>query len=243
MAVVEIDGRVFDWVDNKDPKSRDHTIRAALLAGDVPLRKSKARRPGPTLDQGREGACTGFGCAQLLNASPNMRKPAFQNPDGQRIYKRAQFLDEWHGEAYEGSSVNGAMKAAREMGYVASWKWVGAGSGMLADDIIDTLTKVGGIEFGTYWFDSMMRPLPNGRLEVDTSRPTQAGHAYHGATFHYKALEGEGRKKQELILVQNSWGADYGFTYYGQGGFVYIRLEDMLKLMVLGGEGAVPIKP
>jgi hypothetical protein len=40
-----------------------------------------------------------------------------------KLYKRAQLLDEWPGEDYEGTSVLAGVKAAQELGLVARYTW------------------------------------------------------------------------------------------------------------------------
>jgi hypothetical protein len=60
------------------------------------------------LDQGREGACTGYGLAGLINfqlASRGIRR--FVSP--RMLYEMARKYDEWPGEKYNGSSARGAM--------------------------------------------------------------------------------------------------------------------------------------
>jgi hypothetical protein len=67
------------------------------------------------LDQGREGACTGFALAAVINyhlANRNLINA--RNRDRavspRMIYEMARRYDEWPGEGYEGSSARGAMK-------------------------------------------------------------------------------------------------------------------------------------
>jgi len=61
------------------------------------------------LDQGSEGACTGFALAAVINFHLGARKvERLVSP--QMIYTLARRYDEWPGEDYEGSSARGAMK-------------------------------------------------------------------------------------------------------------------------------------
>jgi hypothetical protein len=67
------------------------------------------------LDQGEEGACTGFAMAAVINFQLGLRnlvtareKDRMVSP--RMIYEMARRYDEWPGEAYEGSSARGAMK-------------------------------------------------------------------------------------------------------------------------------------
>jgi hypothetical protein len=61
------------------------------------------------LDQGQEGACTGFALAGVIHFLLNMRRmPNQVSPF--MLYRLARHYDEWPGEDYEGSSARGAMK-------------------------------------------------------------------------------------------------------------------------------------
>jgi len=68
------------------------------------------------LDQGREGACTGYALAAVVNYHLHQQldggDEAPRYPvSPQMLYELARRYDEWPGEAYEGSSARGAMKA------------------------------------------------------------------------------------------------------------------------------------
>ena len=82
------------------------------------------------LDQGKEGACTGFGLAAVINylrweywvrdnvrarRSPNHGQPA-PKISPRMLYQNARLYDEWKGEDYEGSSCRGAMKGFHKHG-------------------------------------------------------------------------------------------------------------------------------
>ena len=61
------------------------------------------------LDQGSEGACTGYALAAVINyllRGRNVQRIA----SPRMLYELARRYDEWPGEAYEGSSARGAMK-------------------------------------------------------------------------------------------------------------------------------------
>ncbi|GAA3529256.1 C1 family peptidase [Zobellella aerophila] len=67
------------------------------------------------LDQGKEGACTGFGLAATINLLYR-----FQNKNHKvsprMLYELARRYDEWPGEDYEGSSCRGAIKGWKNTG-------------------------------------------------------------------------------------------------------------------------------
>ncbi len=72
----------------------------------------------PVLDQGREGACTGFGLATVANYLLLRRRVIPDNvPVSARMfYDLARRYDEWPGEDYSGSSARGAMKGWQKHG-------------------------------------------------------------------------------------------------------------------------------
>ena len=85
------------------------------------------------LDQGQEGACTGFALAAVVNYHLRQRTDGdAEQPDfpvsPHMLYALARRYDEWPGEAYEGSSARGAMKAwarhgaCRDVAWPPEWK-------------------------------------------------------------------------------------------------------------------------
>lgn len=105
--------RTFDRVVKFDERSRNFAI-IDTITPTTP--RSYTWRCPVNLDQGSEGACTGFAVAQEAAARPVMVKD-ITNAVAKQIYYRARQLDEWPGENYEGSSVLGAMKAGKEKGW------------------------------------------------------------------------------------------------------------------------------
>lgn len=79
----------------------------------------------PILDQGKEGACTGFGLATVANYLLRKRKvvpdPAPVSP--RMLYEMAKRYDEWTGENYSGSSARGAMKGWHKHGVCEAECW------------------------------------------------------------------------------------------------------------------------
>ena len=81
------------------------------------------------LDQGQEGACTGFGLACVINYLLWRRhlesgnNAPFDSVSPRMIYHLARFYDEWPGEDYDGSSCRGAMKAWHKHGVCTEKLW------------------------------------------------------------------------------------------------------------------------
>lgn len=101
------------------PDIRDRMYEPPL----IPLRPSIDPPVGPTiLDQGIEGACTGFALAATINHLLD------QKVDGLRVsprmlYEMAKLHDEWPGEAYSGSSCRGAIRGWANMGVCSDDLW------------------------------------------------------------------------------------------------------------------------
>ena len=95
------------------PDFRDKLYEATLVEvpPEVPLDEYRAVS-APILDQGQEGACTGFGLAAVANYLLRRRRvsPDQQPVSPRMLYEMARRYDEWPGENYSGSSARGAMK-------------------------------------------------------------------------------------------------------------------------------------
>ena len=67
------------------------------------------------LNQGSEGACTGFGLAAVINHLLAERGEA-RAVSARMLYEMAKKFDEWEGEGYSGSSCRGAVRGWNNMG-------------------------------------------------------------------------------------------------------------------------------
>lgn len=80
------------------------------------------------LNQGREGACTGFGLAAMINylywsQAKRVKAPVPDRVSPRMLYELARLYDEWDGEDYEGSSCRGAMKGWHKHGVCREALW------------------------------------------------------------------------------------------------------------------------
>ena len=80
------------------------------------------------LDQGTEGACTGFALSAVINFQLNQRnlinvRDRSRAVSPRMLYEMARRYDEWPGEKYEGSSARGAMKGWVAHGVCARTSW------------------------------------------------------------------------------------------------------------------------
>ena len=79
----------------------------------------------PILDQGAEGACTGFGLAAVAHYLLGTRSDDTEATrlSARMLYEMAKRYDEWQGEDYEGSSARGAMKGWHKHGVCSEPLW------------------------------------------------------------------------------------------------------------------------
>ncbi len=201
------------------------------------------------LDQGQEGACTGYGLAAVINYLRWIRS-GFQLASKDLVspwmlYHLARFYDEWQGESYEGSSCRGALKGWHKHGVCSESIWPSKPrSGVPAKDWEVEALKV---TLGVYY-----------RVTKDSITDMQAAIAEVGAIYVsadvHTGWGGSGlqdkplpKSHQELavitqkrevdsahafalvgynpdgFVVQNSWGPKWG-----SGGFALLPYTDWL---------------
>jgi hypothetical protein len=116
---------------------RDWYYQPSLISLPDTLVSCPQIKPAMVLDQGREGACTGFALAAVVNFL-RTRQQHTRLVSPRMLYELARRYDEWPGEAYEGSSARGAIKAWVKHGVClrASWKDHQHGIAHLTDAII-----------------------------------------------------------------------------------------------------------
>ncbi len=214
-----LDGRVMDTRrDSAD--FRDRIYQPALI------RIADRLIPDPDririLDQGQEGACTGFGLAAMvnyLNAGRGVDTPV----STRMLYEMAKRHDRWPGEDYDGSSVRGAMKGWHKNGVCTERDWpydparrsyfnrqrqeaalrfpLGAYYRVLKkrSDIHTALNESGAVLASASVHDGWSRVTRKGVIPDRYKRLTNGGHAF--------CLVGY---TEEGFLIQNSWGEDWG---------------------------------
>ena len=190
------------------------------------------------LDQGQEGACTGFGLAAVINyllwVRSSYKMTADEKVSERMIYHLARFYDEWPGEDYEGSSCRGALKGWHRHGVCRETLW----------PYRDGQGEVAFVAPGEEWeLDAVRRPLGvYYRIQRESVVDMQAaiwqtGAVYVSANVHdgwdiktvtkavcHEALpsvkpsrKGLGGHAFALVgyndvgfIVQNSWGKTWG---------------------------------
>jgi hypothetical protein len=224
-------GRLASW-DNQNAK---FPVRG-LLAPFAPKR-DRAWRLSLRLDQGNTSACTGNARTYDLAADPvplkNTNGRAFSEAFAQQLYNLAKTFDEWPGEDYDGSSVLGALKAAKSLGYIGEYRWA-----MSIDEVNQAVSNLGPVVMGTEWLDSMFDPDSNGLIKAEGS--SAGGHSYiiNAVNQSGKATVAPGRvvkvASEPIYRVTNSWGRTWGYD-----GTALLRQSDLADLLAADGEAAI----
>jgi len=172
------------------------------------------------LDQGTEGACTGFGLAAVINLL-HQRQGRDVKVSARMLYEMARRHDEWRGENYEGSSCRGAIKGWYHMGVCSETLWpydakkIGDLTITRAKDarahtlgayyrirknIVDmhaALNEVGAVYASANVHSGWMTPTSDGN--IPRRKQTEGGHAFAIVGYNDKGF-----------YVQNSWGPGWG---------------------------------
>lgn len=259
--------------DSVDLRDRQFMPAAFSLPDEYPGAKEVATylpaytKANLILDQGNEGACTGFGLACVINY---LRWVKAGNPktietvSPRMLYTLARRYDEYDGENYEGSSCRGAIKGWFNNGVCLEPDWP------YAPDKANPAkygfaTRATQNTLGVYY-----------RIDIKSITDMQAALAQHGAVFasafthdgwdrvpNVKKLP-KGHKDIPVIdfngkpskdgghafaivgfnnagfLIQNSWG-----NKFGAGGFAVVTYLDWLAnamdawVVALGVPGVV----
>jgi len=222
---------------------RDRMYEPTLV--EVPTRIDLARYRAfkvPILDQGSEGACTGFGLATVANYLLTSRRVlADRTPVSPRmLYVMARRYDEWPGEDYDGSSARGAMKGWNKHGVTTELVWpyltgkkakahdsftVGRASDARLrplgsyfrvnhKDLVAMHSAIA--EVGILYATSSVHDgwdTPRKDGAIPYSSSRTGGHAFAIVAFDERGF-----------WIQNSWGNDWGFH-----GFGLVSYDDWLE--------------
>jgi len=199
------------------------------------------------LDQGSEGACTGFALSGVVNyllAQRNVKRAV----SPRMLYEMARCYDEWPGEKYEGSSARGAMKGWVRHGVCERKIWTDDmhGRGHLdariaqlslatpagayyrvkhkdVRDVHAAISEVGIVYCTMMVHDGWDSPgksavkVKNASKTMSLPVISRKGRAESGHAIALIGYTGDG------LIVQNSWGRSWG-----NGGFALLPYEDFV---------------
>jgi len=228
---------------------RDFVYQPSLLP--VPPVLVNCARVPEILDQGQEGACTGFALAAVANfLLHNQGQNRRVSP--RMLYEMARRYDEWPGEWYEGSSARGAMKGWLRHGVAQRTLWGDKQTGtkpMTQAVVRDAMKCPGGAYYRVN--HRQVRDMHAALAEVGILYATLMVHdgwfepGPGATTIGY--LDGGKKKTLKLpiitrrgradgghaiaivgyaeqgFIIQNSWGPSWG-----NGGFALLPYEDYM---------------
>ena len=205
------------------------------------------------LDQGKEGACTGFGLAAVINylfwrdlfnaTGGEIRTKEIEEKkvSSKMLYHMARVYDEWKGEDYEGSSCRGAMKGWHRHGVCTNNTW---------PHEVDKKDKKK-YPSENWSQEAVKNPLgAYYRINKDSivdmqSAIREVGAIYCSATIHdgwyidktkeLQIIEHKPNKvgghafailgyNEDGFVVQNSWGGEWGYL-----GFAVLTYKDWVE--------------
>lgn len=192
----------------------------------------------PILNQGTEGACTGFGLATVAHYLLRCRRvlPDQTLISPRMLYEMAKRYDEWRGENYDGSSARGAMKGWHKHGVCDERLWpyqVRPDNNYLSDkramdavrrplgayyrvnhkDLVSMHSAIA--EVGILYATAMVHAgwdKVGADGKIPYPEPLEGGHAFAIVAYDERGF-----------WIQNSWG-----TKWGKQGFALITYDDWL---------------
>lgn len=230
---------------------RDWYYRPALISLPDTLVNCPLIKSAMILDQGREGACTGYALAAVVNfLRVRQKQAAIVSP--RMLYELARRYDEWPGEAYEGSSARGAIKGWVKHGVCPRASWSDGQHGIvhMTDAVIRQAMAAPG---GAYYRirPSNVRDMHTALNETGILYATLMVHSgwadpgggkggkpvvvkTHGTALKLPVIRRSGSADgghaiaivgytPQGFIIQNSWGPDWG-----AGGFALLPYEDFL---------------
>jgi Papain family cysteine protease len=204
-----------------DPRDANFPLRALLPAAPSIRTYRYWSANGWWGDQGRTPQCVAYAWAHWLEDGPVPQggTPPILHPAA--IYHDAQFMDEWPGEDYDGTSVRAGAKVLKTAGYIKEYRWAST-----MQEIVAALLDVGPVVVGFSWYEEMFKPDEASLIHIGGA--LAGGHAFvlDGISMPHK-----------LIRMKNSWGRDWG-----NNGFAYLSIEDVDHLLHEDGEACLAVE-
>jgi hypothetical protein len=215
------------------PDLRDKYYEPAL----IPLApKLDHSNPDLVLDQGQEGACTGFGLAAVINYL-RYRRDEKLSVSARMLYEMARKHDEWPGEDYAGSSCRGAIKGWKNMGVCSEkiWPYSARNPGQLTiAKVREARSTILGAyyrlqtnlndyhaalnETGAVYVSATVHSGWNNPEKINDDKFATINQSSDPTGGHAFAIVGYNKNG---FIVQNSWGRTWG-----TGGFAIWNYED-----------------
>lgn len=215
--------RTLDRIPFFDDRSRNFSVKSLFSNQEVNTRKRRIWTTIKTpLDQGREGACVGFGWAHELGATP---KPyQVDNARALDFYNLSRIEDRTMGNNWsEGASVLAGAKAISKLNLITRYHWAFG-----VRDVLQTLIRKGPVIIGVNWYESMYSTSSAGLVHI-------GGDLVGGHCLMVSGWWPDHPMFGDCFVWQNSWGFDYGVNGVG-----FIRFGDLDRLLRENGEACIP---
>lgn len=226
MKVSPPEHRILNWKSNA---KRKHGMM--LSVPYTPISSMWTYNDSICPDQNGYGACAGFAGMNSISFFPFLNHAT--NQLGYNVYSGATKID--NGCAWNATTCAGSFPPNDTGTYGSSALKVLIGMKLLKSytslytfsDMMKWVNTIGSCVIGTKWYPSMMNTINCGHLIVDTSIPTNDGHA--------RAIVGIDIIKK-VIWESNSWGQSWGACIGPRCGFHSITIQDEETLFNDGGE-------
>jgi hypothetical protein len=198
-------------LDNRDTQFH---IRTILPEKAVAITSRFWNDTSVFLDQGNTPKCVDYGWHHWMIDGPVTHgKKHIWEPGS--LYARAQQIDEWPGEDYDGTSVRAGAKTLLEWGMIKEYRWAWD-----VQTLVDAVLTTGPVVVGTNFYYDMAFPNTKGLIKVSGS--VIGGHCY--------VINGV-NTKTKVFRIKNSWGRGWGIN-----GRAFISFDDMQRLIAEDGE-------
>lgn len=214
-----------------DPKSKDYPMPRLRTAVKRAERDYSSWNMGTLeIDQGNTPRCVGYSGKRLLVAGPITNRDPSIDPDD--CYFGAQTWDEWPGAEYDGSSVNGFMKYARNtLGVIKEWRWA------FSEEILfNNVLLISPAQVGTVWDAELSNPDGDGYIAPGKNiEKSDEGHAWVLGNAYRNRHNPDG-----TVGAYRMW-QNWGFGW-GERGKAWITRKSVAILLAIEGEAAMALE-
>jgi hypothetical protein len=172
--------------------------------------------------QGPYPYCVGYAWSHWLADGPRTDRAMAEGGTQYAVdlYQAAQFVDEWPGVDYDGTSVRAGAKVLKARSRIVSYHWA-----QTVEDVVQAVLDMGPVVVGTAWTAGMFEPVND---VIRDTGPVVGGHAYllNGVTL-----------KKGLFRVKNSWGRSWAGD-----GRAWLEIETFERLLAEDGEACLAIE-
>lgn len=204
-------GRSIVWHDERSKNYRAVDLIRGAVAATKP--RDRTWRRGQAYDQGNTSMCVAYTGKGLLNTKPISSQVDYDTRseyDVEAFYAGAQEMDEWPGIDYDGTSALGLCKYLVSRALIQEYRWC-----FSLNDILLTLSHVGPVGLGIWWYTDMFYPNAEGLIT-----PTGVREGGHEVELIGVDIS------EKVVIGMNSWGEDWGYN-----GRFKLRWEDLEKLL------------